>query len=44
MGGGNGFSTNATLIRQLQDFALMWDRNIAEQGYLSAFTDSRPPA
>ena len=38
------FSTNAALIRQRKELALMWNRNIAEQGYLSAFTDSRPPA
>ena len=38
------FFTNAALIRQLQEFALTWDRNIAAQGFLKAFTDSRPPA
>lgn len=35
------FFMNAALIRDLQEFTLMWDRNIAAQGYLKTFTSGK---
>lgn len=32
------FFMKAALIRNIQEFAQMWDRNIAAQGFLKAFT------
>ena len=32
------------VMKDLRQFAALWDRNLSEQGFLKVFIDSRPPA